>query len=119
MGATASLYSADILKNITPEVFELAGNASKNLKVMCITPHHLQLAIRGKVLDYLIKATVAGGGVIPHIHKSLGRKDNRSLPKGCLDCLLSQDSNYSNSLVIAVDRISVNYTILRFGIPFE
>ncbi|KAF8259557.1 histone-fold-containing protein, partial [Lactarius quietus] len=68
IGAKATVYIAAILAYLPAEVLELAGIASKDLRIKCITPWHLHLAVWGdEELDLLVKPTLPGGGVRPCI----------------------------------------------------
>ncbi|EFA80762.1 histone H2A [Heterostelium album PN500] len=78
----ASIYLAAILEYLTSEVLELTVSTLKQQQsgVRRISPRHIVLAIKtDEELDQLIKSntTIAGGGVLPHIHKNLLKNEEK------------------------------------------
>nr|XP_035139253.1 histone H2A.Z-like [Callithrix jacchus] len=107
VGTTATVH----MVYMQPPWSTSPGNASKDLKVKCVTPRHSQLATDGfEELDSLIKATAAGGGVIPHSHTPLtGRTHNRKRLNDARLLVLS-----GLYMLIPADCIFVKNTILPF-----
>jgi histone H2A len=73
VGSGAPIYLAAVLEYVAAEILELAGNAAKEQKKTRVLPRHIQLAVRNdEELNKLLgNATIASGGVIPHIHAQL------------------------------------------------
>ncbi|XP_075926942.1 histone H2A-like [Petromyzon marinus] len=73
VGAGAPVYLAAVLKYLSAEILELAGNAARDNKKTRIIPRHLQLAVRNdEDLNKLMGGvTIALGGVLPNIQAVL------------------------------------------------
>jgi histone H2A len=75
ISAGCGVYMASVLEYLAAELLELAGNAAKDNKRTRITPRHILLGLRNdSELTQLVgnNATIiAGGGVLPNIHKVL------------------------------------------------
>ncbi|GAU95486.1 hypothetical protein RvY_07097 [Ramazzottius varieornatus] len=84
--AGAPAYLAAVLEYLAAEVLELAGNAARDNKKSRIIPRHLQLAIRNdeELNKLLFGVTIAQGGVLPYIARTL-------LPKKTGDSAMAQD----------------------------
>jgi len=84
----APVYAAAVMKYLTAEMLELAGNAAHDNKKTIIKPRHIQLAIRNdEELNKLLKdVIIPDGGVLPkningEPSKSAGPKPNTNSPK--------------------------------------
>merc|ERR1712056_77972 len=73
VGAGAPVYVAAVMEYLCAEVLELAGNAAKDNRRQSVTPRFILLAVRNdeELSNFFANATVAQGGVLPHIHPSL------------------------------------------------
>jgi histone H2A len=86
---TTPVFIASVLEYLTAELVELAGSAAKDSNKKRITPRYINLAVRSddEFGTLLHGAVIAGGGVQPHINKSLlkkgksGKKSRRSSSK--------------------------------------
>jgi len=80
IGSGAPVYLAAVLEYLAAEVLELAGNAARDNKRSRINPRHIQLAVGNdeELRKLLGSATIASGGVLPHIEEALLPKSKKA-----------------------------------------
>uniref|UniRef100_UPI00358DF268 late histone H2A.L3-like n=1 Tax=Myxine glutinosa TaxID=7769 RepID=UPI00358DF268 len=79
IGAGAPVYLAAVLKYLSAEILELAGNTPRDNKKTRFIPRHLQLATcNDEELNKLLGGvTIAQGGVLPNIQAVLLPKKSK------------------------------------------
>ncbi|OCF39022.1 hypothetical protein I317_07199 [Kwoniella heveanensis CBS 569] len=80
IATSAAVFMAASLEYLIAEVMEMGGNAAKDNKSKTIKPRHLKLAISNddKFNRLIGKATIAQGGVRPHIAPSLLPRNSKA-----------------------------------------
>ncbi len=77
----SAVYVTAVLEYCVAEFLEMAMEAAKDHQKKRITPRHMMLAIRqDEELNKLIKATIAGGGVVPD-NRWRGRSGLKGAPQ--------------------------------------
>ncbi|XP_034557689.1 late histone H2A.2.2-like [Notolabrus celidotus] len=79
VGNCSAVYLAAVLEYLCAEILELAGNASRDNKKMCIAPRHFLLAVKNdeELNKLLAGVTISEGGVIPNIQAALLTKKTK------------------------------------------
>nr|XP_031857344.1 uncharacterized protein CI109_007251 [Kwoniella shandongensis]KAA5524416.1 hypothetical protein CI109_007251 [Kwoniella shandongensis] len=73
IGALAPVFLASVMEYVMAEILELSGNAASDNKRTRIIPRHITLAVQNdeELIRLFKNATIAQGGVLPHIHPEL------------------------------------------------
>jgi histone H2A len=74
----AVLFTAATMDYVCKGILHVAGKCAQDNKKHRITPRHIRLASKGSTLFYAMPhCSIVGGGVIPHIHVALRKKQKK------------------------------------------